>query len=162
MTCAAVCLALLGCARTNLQNGESPDLLLIEERLAPPTAQEALSRVLANTSVYFARGFDFIDESGSVVLAGHARFLAAQPQLTVQLVAYADDTAELKDNFALAKSRAETVKRELINIGVDRQRFFRPVVQGLWNADQRSLTANRRVDIYYVGISPVPLGQVGG
>lgn len=141
-------LLVTGCA--NRDSAVGYDKYVVRQDLYDklPQRPNLYDEIQRDRSVFFDQNLDYISDSFSIVLTAHARFMKMYPNAAIVLFSYADDTASMNDNLVLAKRRADRVRRELINIGVDKSRILSVTTQALANV-QNSLPANRRVDIFY-------------
>lgn len=124
-----------------------PTTFVIDQHLVDG---ESLDNLRPQFSVYFDPENAETSAEASVILAKHARYLNANPQAVILLLAYADDTENTQKNIQIAQQRADTVRRELLNIGVATRRILGIQVQSLRLDDEAfSTQGNRRVDLQY-------------
>ena len=114
---------------------------------------EAASNPLSKTVVYFDYDSSEIHADDRPVVEAHAAKLAATHGLIVTLEGHADERGSREYNLALGERRAQTVKKQMILLGVaaDQIRTVsygeeRPADPG---HDEAAYSKNRRVEIVY-------------
>lgn len=108
---------------------------------------------LSQRIVYFDYDSSEIREEYRGTVEAHARFLAANPSISMSLEGHADERGSREYNLALGERRAQSVKRQMVLLGAQAQQIRttsygeeRPVVDG---HDDGSWAQNRRVEILY-------------
>ena len=99
-------------------------------------------------AIFFKHGSDLIDEKGSMLISGHARFMQAYPHLYLKIYAYADDYQQIEKNTYLSEARAKRIRRELLNSGISSTRIVETIARS-YPREERSLNVRRRVDLGY-------------
>lgn len=111
---------------------------------------------VANLRTVFYFDFDksVVQAEGFADLEGHAKYLSANPGVTVRLEGHADERGTREYNMALGERRAKAVARFLQINGVSADQFEtisygeeKPAVLG---HDRGSWAQNRRVELKYV------------
>jgi lipid-binding SYLF domain-containing protein len=135
---------------------EAPARERMHERAAAKNSSEALNRpggrmTLGNQEVRFATGQSAIPQDAEPVLSDLAKTLKDNPNWTIRIEGYTDNTGSQAANQALSKKRAEAVMNWLADHGVDKGRMTakgygqsHPVADNS-NADGRA--QNRRVEV---------------
>jgi outer membrane protein OmpA-like peptidoglycan-associated protein len=98
--------------------------------------------------------FDFdTHESASeqAVLEANARWLKDHPNVQIKLAAYTDPRGDMAYNLALSQKRAETVKQELIRLGIAENRIvfatgWGELYPNCLESTEECWKQNRRVD----------------
>jgi len=110
---------------------------------------------LSQRVLYFDLDSSQIKEEDRDVIAVHADFLAAHPDVSVVLEGHADERGSREYNIALGEKRAKTVKQLMTLQGVTESQIQvisfgeeRPVALG---HDSSAWNLNRRVEILYTG-----------
>ncbi|HEB58406.1 MAG TPA: peptidoglycan-associated lipoprotein Pal [Gammaproteobacteria bacterium] len=110
---------------------------------------------LAQRVIYFDFDSAEISAEDRAVLAAHAEFLAAHPDVSVVLEGHADERGTREYNMALGERRAKAVLQLLVLQGVSPSQGQpisfgeeRPVALG---HDEASWRVNRRVELLYSG-----------
>lgn len=105
--------------------------------------------------VLFANNSDKINPIFSDEIIELAEFLKEYPNTTVEIEGYASLTGNAQQNIDLSKRRAESVRKELLNYGINAERIniigygsTNPATNG---TDERSHALNRRVVATVVG-----------
>jgi len=108
---------------------------------------------LLNRTVYFDFDRDSIRAEFREIIAGHGRYLAANPTARVRLEGHADERGSREYNIGLGERRAQAVKQALLLQGAAASQLTtvsygeeRPAVTG---SDEESWALNRRVEIVY-------------
>jgi peptidoglycan-associated lipoprotein len=106
-------------------------------------------------SVFFATGKHNITDQSAEVLKQEAEWLKENPQTKIQISGNTDQRGGAEYNQKLAMKRAEAVKNQLANLGVDPDRITttsygkeRPMCQ---DATTNCYATNRRVDLQAIG-----------
>ena len=106
-----------------------------------------------NRTVYFDFDSDNIKAEYREIVAGHGRYLAANPGVKVRLEGNTDERGSREYNLALGQKRAEAVRRALTLVGasdaqVEAVSFGeeKPAAAG---ASEDAYAKNRRVEIRY-------------
>lgn len=107
------------------------------------------------TLIYFAFDSDAISAEDQALLAGHARFMAANPGVRVRLEGHTDERGTREYNIGLGERRAQAVRSALGLQGVAENRLAtvsygeeRPAAAG---EDEDAYAKNRRVELVYSG-----------
>lgn len=110
---------------------------------------------LSQRVLYFDLDSSQIKDSDRDILAVHAEFLAAHPDITIVLEGHADERGSREYNIALGEKRAKSVKQIMTLQGVTENQIQvisfgeeRPVALG---HDSSAWDLNRRVEILYTG-----------
>lgn len=113
------------------------------------------SSPLSQRVIYFDLDSSSLSEADRELVAAHARFLAANPNIAVVLEGHADERGSREYNIALGERRAKAVKQLMSLQGVSQSQAQvisfgeeRPVAL---NHDEESWRLNRRVEILYSG-----------
>lgn len=111
------------------------------------------SSILATRTIYFDYDSSEIRKEFRDVVAAHAEYLAANPDLNVSLEGHADERGSREYNLALGERRALSVKQMMTVLGArsDQIRVTsygeeRPAVEG---TGEEVWSQNRRVEILY-------------
>jgi peptidoglycan-associated lipoprotein len=106
-----------------------------------------------NRIVYFDFDRDEIKAEFRDIVAGHGRYLAANPNVRVRLEGHADERGSREYNIGLGDRRAQAVKQALLLQGAGASQLTtvsygeeRPAATG---SDEESWALNRRVEIVY-------------
>ena len=106
-----------------------------------------------NRTVYFDFDRDEIKAEYREIVAGHGRYLAANPGVKVRLEGHADERGSREYNIGLGERRAQAVKQALLLQGAGASQLTtvsygeeRPIATG---SDEESWALNRRVEIVY-------------
>nr|WP_321403907.1 OmpA family protein [uncultured Desulfobacter sp.] len=104
-----------------------PDENSVEQSAVPADAEQAVSeedkqQFLAR-QIFFAFNSCTLDEQAQVVVREQAAWLATNPDVSVQIVGYCDQSGSKDYNMALGKKRANAVKNSLENLGISPQRL---------------------------------------
>ncbi len=110
---------------------------------------------LSQRVIYFAYDSDEVAEQDRELVAAHAAFLAANPDVKVSLEGHTDERGAREYNVALGERRGQTVRRMLEFQNVSPQQITtvsygeeKPDVDG---HDESAWSMNRRVELVYVG-----------
>ncbi len=106
-----------------------------------------------NRIIYFDFDRDEIKPEFREVIAGHGKYLAANPGVRVRLEGHADERGSREYNIGLGERRAQAVKQALLLQGAGASQLTtvsygeeRPAATG---SDEESWALNRRVEIVY-------------
>jgi outer membrane protein OmpA-like peptidoglycan-associated protein/tetratricopeptide (TPR) repeat protein len=95
-----------------------------------------------------------LSKSAKVILNGFAKYLTANPQLNIRINGHTDDLGNEESNLQLSQSRADDVKRYLIEQGVSEERMtasgFGESMPRVANVDAESRAKNRRTEFEIV------------
>jgi peptidoglycan-associated lipoprotein len=99
----------------------------VEQSAVPADSEQAVSdeerqQFLAR-QIFFAFNSCTLDEQGQEVVREQAAWLAANPDVSVQIIGYCDQSGPKDYNMALGKKRANAVKTSLENLGISPQRL---------------------------------------
>jgi peptidoglycan-associated lipoprotein len=110
---------------------------------------------LSQRVIYFAFDSSEVAEQDRPLVAAHAAFLAANPQVVVSIEGHADERGSREYNVGLGDHRAQSVRRMLEFQGVAPAQLStvsygeeKPAVEG---HDESAWSMNRRVELVYVG-----------
>lgn len=110
--------------------------------------------VLARRVVYFDFDSSEIRGEGTDIVAAHAKYLTANPNLHVRLEGHTDERGSREYNIGLGERRAQAVRRSLLLQGASDSQVStvsygaeRPAVAG---SDEAAWAKNRRVEIVYL------------
>jgi len=110
---------------------------------------------LSQRVIYFAYDSDDVAEQDRALVAAHAAFLAANPDVKVSVEGHTDERGAREYNVALGERRGQTVRRMLEFQSVSPQQLStvsygeeKPSVEG---HDESAWSMNRRVELVYVG-----------
>ena len=85
---------------------------------------------------------------------GFAKYLMSNPQLNIRINGHTDDLGNEESNLQLSQSRADDVKRYLIERGVSEERMtasgFGEIMPRVANVDAESRAKNRRTEFEIV------------
>lgn len=101
--------------------------------------------------------FDFdkynVKPEFDTLVADHAKFLAANPNVAVKVEGYTDDRGGAEYNLALGQKRAEAVRKAMSTLGVPESQIEavslgkeKPKATG---SNEEAWAQNRRADIVY-------------
>ena len=110
---------------------------------------------LAQRIIYFEFDSSDVAEQDREIVAAHAAFLAANPDVKVNVEGHADERGAREYNIGLGDQRAQSVRRMLEFQGVAPMQIStvsfgeeKPAVEG---HDESAWSMNRRVELVYVG-----------
>jgi peptidoglycan-associated lipoprotein len=110
---------------------------------------------LSQRVIYFAFDSSEVAEQDRALVAAHASFLAANPQVQVSIEGHTDESGSREYNIGLGDHRAQSVRRMLEFQGVAATQIStvsygeeKPAVEG---HDETAWSMNRRVELVYVG-----------
>ena len=116
--------------------------------------------LLARRVIYFDFDSTDIKGEGVEIVAAHAKYLAANPSAHVRLEGHTDERGSREYNIGLGERRAQAVRRALMLQGAADGQLStvsygeeRPAVAG---HDEAAWAKNRRVEIIYIVVTPVP------
>lgn len=111
------------------------------------------TELLAQRRIYFPFDASTIDEESREIIAAHAAYLAANPQVRVHLEGHCDERGTREYNLALGERRAQAVERVMRLLGVSGSRATtvsygeeRPLAP---EHNESAWRLNRRVEIIY-------------
>jgi len=110
---------------------------------------------LAQRVIYFEFDSSDVAEQDREIVAAHAAFLSANPEVNVNVEGHADERGAREYNIGLGDQRAQSVRRMLEFQGVAPAQIStvsfgeeKPAVEG---HDESAWSMNRRVELVYVG-----------
>lgn len=110
---------------------------------------------LSQRVIYFAYDSSTVDPQDADLVAAHAAFLAANPDVKVSLEGHSDERGSREYNIALGDHRAQAVRRMFEFQGVSAAQITtvsfgeeKPAADG---HDETSYSLSRRVELVYVG-----------
>ncbi len=126
-----------------------PDGRMEEERLrAEAAARESALAAFVGENIHFAFDSYLLSDQARQILAEKAEYLSTNADITVTVEGHCDDRGTSEYNIALGERRAESVRRFLVNLGIDTNRLNiisygeeRPIAMG---HDEDSWAKNRR------------------
>ena len=98
--------------------GQSPVPVDSEPAVSEENKQQFLAR-----QIFFAFNSCTLDEQAQAVVREQAAWLAANPDVSVQIIGFCDQSGPKDYNMALGKKRANAVKTSLENLGISPQRL---------------------------------------
>ncbi|WP_020588000.1 OmpA family protein [Desulfobacter curvatus] len=124
---------------------ESPMPMDSEQSPLDKQRQQFLSR-----QIFFAFNSCQLDEQAQALAREQAAWLAANPEVSVEIIGYCDQSGPQDYNMALGEKRANAVKTFLVNLGIAPQRLTE-VSYGekspiRTTTDQTAARINRRVE----------------
>lgn len=127
--------------------GAQPGAAFVGDPLDDP------SSLLAKRVVYFDFDQSEIKSEYRDIIAAHAAYLVAHPNVTITLEGHCDERGTREYNIALGERRANAVRQVMSAMGVPSQQIRvvsygeeRPAASG---PDEQSYALNRRVEIVY-------------
>ena len=96
--------------------------------------------------IYFANDSSRLTQDEAPKLDGVARMMKEQPDVTLSIYGHASDTGSEDYNLRLTQRRAETVKTQLVRLGVSADRLYPVVGKGIDSAASDYRQA-RRVEL---------------
>jgi outer membrane protein OmpA-like peptidoglycan-associated protein len=132
-----------------------------------PRVMVTKTEVRINEKIQFATGKSTIDHKSDDLIKDIATVINDNPQIEfIEIAGHADKRGDPKGNAKLTKARAEAVTKELIRLGVDKNRAhpqgygsYCPVDPG---DSEESLEKNRRVEFKILRIAGVETGVPTG
>ncbi|MBI5179771.1 MAG: peptidoglycan-associated lipoprotein Pal, partial [Nitrospirae bacterium] len=118
-----------GCAKkaTTKAEGETVAKPAVEEKAPAPKEEPKLAAVEEKRLELRDAFFDFdksnIREDAKAPLQNNAEFLRSNKNTKVVIEGHCDERGTIEYNIALGQRRAESVKRYLINLGIDASRI---------------------------------------
>jgi len=110
---------------------------------------------LSQRVIYFEFDSSDVAEQDREIVAAHAAFLAANPEVKVNVEGHTDERGAREYNIGLGDQRAQSVRRMLEFQGVSPTQITtvsfgeeKPAVEG---HDESAWSMNRRVELVYVG-----------
>ena len=138
------------------ESGRNNSSSLISPHLINPT-KNALQKstkgfqIVTLDDVFFATDLAELNNEGTSTIQSVAAYMNQNPQTEVLITGHADFRGESPYNQSLSERRAEAVSQQLLNNGIDKDRFIvhgygenRPKLEG---SHQTALQRNRRVEI---------------
>jgi peptidoglycan-associated lipoprotein len=116
-----------------------------------PGSQAAMVAVAGTDTIFFGTDMSDIDAEDQAILAAHARWLLANPNVRASIEGHADERGTREYNHALGERRANAAKNYLTSQGVPENRLLviswgkeRPVAPGsneqAWAQNRRAVT----------------------
>ena len=109
---------------------------------------------LARRVIYFDFDNSDIRGEGTDIVAAHAKYLSAHPNVHVRLEGHTDERGSREYNIGLGERRAQSVRRSLLLQGATDAQITtvsygaeRPAVAG---GDETAWAKNRRVEVVYL------------
>ena len=128
----------------------SPAAPAMAPRAQVPALQRAVDAELSQGTIEFSTGKAVLEPSGQRILDRLAILLKESPEANLEIVGHADAVGAAASNQALSEARAESVKRYLIDQGVNADRLTargqgeeEPLGD---NATEAGRQLNRRID----------------
>jgi peptidoglycan-associated lipoprotein len=131
-----------------------PDGRLAEDRLRTEAAareaaaREAALKAFVGQNIHFAFDSFLLTDQARQILIGKAEYLRTNPDIHFTVEGHCDDRGTSDYNIALGDRRAESVRKFLVNLGIDGNRLDtvsygeeRPIAMG---HDEASWAENRR------------------
>lgn len=128
------------------------DTSAVSTETSPAPDSEVTPAVQQPEQMTFYFGFNktSLDDQDKAILQEHARFLKANPSLTLEINGHTDNKGPHQYNEFLSKLRAESVAKVLIDEGITRSQL---VIHALADdkplADASDPGKNRRVELQY-------------
>ncbi|HAH39195.1 MAG TPA: hypothetical protein DCL81_22840, partial [Algoriphagus sp.] len=98
--------------------------------------------------VYFGINQSELSEEEKAKLLRLKEILETNPQLGLELIGFADNTGSVSYNLRLVEKRVNSVKKQLIDLGIDHKRIFKNsgglILRG---ASKGSVDKDRKVEI---------------
>lgn len=158
-------LLMVGCSSTPEQGGEGAEPGSLEGRGAATMGAEGQegdwSRAalddpnspLSNRTIYFEYDSSDISSEYADVLRAHARYLAANPSVTMVLEGHCDERGTREYNLALGELRAHRVKQIIMAEGVSNMQVseisYGEEKPADFGQNETAWARNRRVEIIY-------------
>ncbi|MDM7926726.1 MAG: peptidoglycan-associated lipoprotein Pal [bacterium] len=128
----AVSVVLAGCSKQVQKNPEGEGSITEErvqtpaeprqERKVEPRPERSAAAIVLD-NVYFDYDQHALSSQARGVLAGHSRTLRENPGVRVRIEGHCDERGTIEYNLALGERRAVSVKRYLVDAGVDERRI---------------------------------------
>jgi len=137
---------------TSKEDAELAARLLEEKRLREEAAKpKVVKKEFKDQNIYFAFDSSDLSDQARLILNNNAEYLHQNSSLTVTVEGHCDERGSEKYNNALGKRRAESVKKFLIDQGINTDRLFtisygenKPVAAG---RDESAWAKNRRAQM---------------
>jgi len=137
---------------TSKEDAELAARLLEEERLRAEAAKpKVVKKEFKDENIYFAFDSSDLSDQARLILNNNAEYLHQHSSLTVTVEGHCDDRGSEKYNNALGKRRAESVKKFLVDQGINTDRVLtisygenKPVAAG---RDESAWAKNRRAQM---------------
>ena len=138
------------------ESGRNNSSSLISPHLINPTKKVLQKstkgfQLVTLDDVFFATDLAELNNEGTSTIQSVAAYMNQNPQTEVLITGHADFRGESPYNQSLSERRAEAVSQQLLNNGIDKDRFIvhgygenRPKLEG---SHQTALQQNRRVEI---------------
>ena len=124
-----------------------------EDERSKMSALDDPNSPLATRIIYFDFDSSEVQAQYRPVVEAHAKYLAANPNVSITLEGHADERGSREYNLALGERRAESVKQQMTVLGASSAQIRlvsygeeRPAIDG---HDDYSWSQNRRVEILY-------------
>lgn len=125
---------------------------VIDRRAPVPTD----GRVTIDEPFLFRTGSAAIDPGYESLLNLGVTVMRLNPQVTMQIIGYTDDTGSLAANLTLSRARAQAVANWISQRGIAPQRFILtgkgPADPLASNATEQGRTQNRRIEVELLGL----------
>jgi peptidoglycan-associated lipoprotein len=109
--------------------------------------------LLETTVIFFDYDSSEVRSDFNDVLAAHAAYLAANPNVSIRLEGHADERGSREYNIGLGESRAQAVRRILVLQAVDASQIttvsFGEERPAMFGSSEEAWERNRRVEIVY-------------
>jgi outer membrane protein OmpA-like peptidoglycan-associated protein len=132
--------------------GNVVESYVIDRRAPVPTD----GRVTVDEPFLFRTGSAAIDPGYESLLNLGVTVMRLNPQVTMQIIGYTDDTGSLAGNLALSRARAQAVADWISQRGIAPQRFIvtgkGPADPLASNATEQGRTQNRRIEVELLGL----------
>jgi peptidoglycan-associated lipoprotein len=141
-------------ATSSAEAAQTPEVPPETSESLPSSAESELPegwQAIEDTTVYFRKGRSALGPEATQTLQQAARWLRANPQVTIVIEGYSDEPGTAEYNFALGDRRAGSVVSFFLEQGIDISRMTavsfgkeKPAVPG---SDETARSRNRRVEI---------------
>jgi len=137
---------------TSKEDAELAARLLEEKRLREEAAKpKVVKKEFKDENIYFAFDSSDLSDQAQLVLNNNAEYLRQNSSLTVTVEGHCDERGSEKYNNALGKRRAESVKKFLVDQGINTDRLVtisygenKPVATG---RNEYAWSKNRRAEM---------------
>lgn len=129
-----------GTSWNTLLESEIEKYILIQNQIKENLVSDFIVLFPSNKSQYY----DLFDDTMLEVLA----VAKSQSDLKIKIVGYADLNGKDKSNLILSKNRTETIKKYLIDNGIDPKKITVEFLGETSMFDSKVLMSNRRVEIF--------------
>ena len=137
---------------TSKEDAELAARLLEEKRLQAEAAKpKVVKKEFKDENIYFAFDSSDLSDQARLILNNNAEYLHQHSSLTVTVEGHCDERGSEKYNNALGKRRAESVKKFLVDQGINTDRVLtisygenKPVAAG---RDESAWAKNRRAQM---------------